>query len=252
MAGFQWGILGSGNHLYSIAGPIKVGTFLSSSLTWATIPAGGVNGQVQFNFNGGLAGSSKLTWDGSNLYVNGSAVVTFATLPPYPEAAGDVGEIQFSDGLGGFVSNCALKFDELDGLTVNGARCLTTDDLGSIVAPRVFAAIFDGGSTTPTAGTTVQCPPSPVACTIRQSTIIGDQTSGSAVVNVKKSTYAGFPTTTSIAASAKPTLASAQKNQDSTLLGWTLNVAVGDIIEFVLDSVTTHRRIQVSIQASVP
>jgi hypothetical protein len=116
MAGFPWGILGTGNHQYIISGPIKQGTFLSSSLTWATIPAGGINGQVQFNLNGSLAGSSGLTWNGVNLYVNGLAV---ATVNQLPQACGDTGEIQFSDGMGGFVSDPAFTFDSLAGLNIS-------------------------------------------------------------------------------------------------------------------------------------
>lgn len=78
----------------------------------------------------------------------------------------------------------------------------------------------------------------PYSCTINNNTIIADQT-GSIVIDVKKSTYAGFPTTTSICAAAKPTLTSAQKSTDSTLAGWTTTVTAGDVIEFVVDSAST-------------
>jgi hypothetical protein len=79
----------------------------------------------------------------------------------------------------------------------------------------------------------------PYSCTINNNTIVADQ-AGSIVIDVKKSTYAGFPTTTSICAAAKPTIvAPNQKSTDSTLTGWTTTVTSGDIIEFVVDSAAT-------------
>ena len=78
----------------------------------------------------------------------------------------------------------------------------------------------------------------PYSCTINNNTIVADAT-GSIVIDVKKSTYSDFPTTTSICAAAKPTLAGAQKSTDSTLTGWTTTINSGDVIEFVVDSAAT-------------
>lgn len=89
----------------------------------------------------------------------------------------------------------------------------------------------------------------PYACTINSATLLADQ-SGSIVIDIKKSTYADFPTTASIAASAKPTLSSAQKSTDSTLTGWTTSVAAGDCIEFVVDSITTVTRVHLSMKVT--
>lgn len=86
----------------------------------------------------------------------------------------------------------------------------------------------------------------PFACTITAATLLADQT-GSAVVDVKVGTYSGFPTTNSICGSAKPTLASARKSQDTTLLGWTTAIPAGAILEFNLDSVATCTRIQLTL-----
>lgn len=77
----------------------------------------------------------------------------------------------------------------------------------------------------------------PFGMTISGWTITGN-TSGSIVVDVKKSDYSTFPTTSSIAGSEKPTLSSAQKNQDLTLSSWTTSVTAGDILEFYIDSVS--------------
>lgn len=87
--------------------------------------------------------------------------------------------------------------------------------------------------------------------TIQSWTMLADQ-SGSAQITVKKSTYAGFPTTTSIVASLPPSLTSQQKNTSSTLTGWTTAITAGDVLEFNLDSITTCQRVtlELTIQKS--
>ena len=87
------------------------------------------------------------------------------------------------------------------------------------------------------------------ACTIQDNTLLADQ-SGSIVVDIKKCAYAGFPTTASICAAAKPTLSTAQKSQDVTLTGWTTAIAAGDILEYVVDSATTVTRVTLSLKAT--
>lgn len=79
----------------------------------------------------------------------------------------------------------------------------------------------------------------PYACTITGWTLIADQT-GSIVVDVRRSTYSGFPTTVSIAGTNLPTLSAAQKATDPTLVGWgNTSIAANDIIEFVVNSAST-------------
>lgn len=84
----------------------------------------------------------------------------------------------------------------------------------------------------------------PSGVTLNKWVIFGDQT-GDIVVDVKKCDYTGFPTTSSIAASAKPTLSTAQKNVDSTLTGWTTALTAQDILEFYVDSAATVQRVTV-------
>lgn len=62
-------------------------------------------------------------------------------------------------------------------------------------------------------------------------------------MNVKKSTYAAWPTMTSIAGTEKPTLSSAIKNQDNSLTTWTTEVSEGDILEYSIESVATITRV---------
>ena len=75
--------------------------------------------------------------------------------------------------------------------------------------------------------------------TISEATIISDAV-GSIVFDVWKDTYANYPPTVAdtITASAKPTLSSANKSQDSTLTGWTKTVSAGDILIANIDSVS--------------
>jgi hypothetical protein len=70
---------------------------------------------------------------------------------------------------------------------------------------------------------------------------------GSIQVTIKKATFAGLPTTTSIVASAPLVLSSAQKSENTTLSGWTTAIADGDWLELVVDSVTTITRVTVSL-----
>ena len=105
---------------------------------------------------------------------------------------------------------------------------------------------IDGGGSSPATGSKgyIQVP---YGCTITGWTLVADQ-SGSAQITVKKSTYAGFPTTSSIVASAQPALTSAQKNTSTTLTGWTTAITAGDILEFNLDSVATCQRVTLELQ----
>lgn len=83
----------------------------------------------------------------------------------------------------------------------------------------------------------------PFACTITGAYLLSEQV-GSIVVDLWKDTYANFPPTVAdtITASAKPTLSSADKSEDTTLTGWTVAVSAGDIIRVNVDSVSTLYR----------
>lgn len=116
---------------------------------------------------------------------------------------------------------------------------------------RSIQFVIDGGGSVPTTGAWGQIS-IPFACTITAWTITADA-SGSAVIDVLRSTYAGFPTTSSIAGTDKPTLSSAQKNTDSTLTGWgSTAIAIGDELQLNLNSVTTCKRLNLTITVTVP
>lgn len=89
----------------------------------------------------------------------------------------------------------------------------------------------------------------PFDCLIESVTTLAD-VSGSIVIDVWKDTYANYPPTVAdtITASAKPTLSSAIKAQDSTLTGWTKTVTKGDILGFNVDSSATVKQVTLSIK----
>ena len=110
--------------------------------------------------------------------------------------------------------------------------------------------IIDGGGSAITTGQKGHLE-IPFACTITGWTLVADQ-SGSIVIDVWKDTYANFPPTVAdtIAGSEKPTLSTAQKNQDLTLTTWTTAVTAGDILAFNVDSITTVTRVTLSIRVN--
>ena len=74
-------------------------------------------------------------------------------------------------------------------------------------------------------------------------------TSGSIVIDIWKDTYSNYAPTVAdtITASAKPTISSAIKSEDSTLTGWTTSVTAGDVLAFKVDSVTSLKRVTIEI-----
>lgn len=87
------------------------------------------------------------------------------------------------------------------------------------------------------------------ACTLVGWEIYSKQT-GSIVVDVQRDTFANYPPTAgdSIAASAKPTISSSNKAQNTTLTGWTTAVSAGDILRFNVDSATTVEDVFLSLR----
>src|SRR5262245_9047207 len=88
----------------------------------------------------------------------------------------------------------------------------------------------------------------PRALTVTSWRLLADA-AGSIVVDVWRDSYANAPPTVadSIAASAKPTLAAAQKNQDVILTGWTKTLAAGDWLRVHVESAATCKRVVLSL-----
>ena len=88
----------------------------------------------------------------------------------------------------------------------------------------------------------------PYDMTVTGLDIVADQ-SGSIVVDVWYDSYANFPPTVAdtIAGSEKPTLSSAQKNQDTSLTTWTTALLRSRYLGFNVDSASTVTRVHVQI-----
>lgn len=83
----------------------------------------------------------------------------------------------------------------------------------------------------------------PFTCVITGWTLLAD-VNGSLVIDIWKDTYANFPPVAgdTITGGNKPTLSTTNKNQDSTLTGWTTLINAGDILRFNIDSSSTITR----------
>jgi hypothetical protein len=111
----------------------------------------------------------------------------------------------------------------------------------------VLTFVLDGGGVAIAANQETIIPDFPFAATITGWTILGDA-SGSAVVTVSKASYANFPTFTDISGTEKPTLTTAQKNQDLALTTWTTALSQGDILKAKVDSASTVKQLFVSLR----
>lgn len=118
--------------------------------------------------------------------------------------------------------------------------------LDFVVEKGEVGVVVDGGGSVPTTGWKGYLK-MPYAGSFTGWTILMDQ-SGSCTWTVKKCDQAGFPATVSIVAAAKPTVAGAIAAASTTLTGWTLDFAEGDIFEFLLDTVATAKWIQLTLQ----
>lgn len=123
----------------------------------------------------------------------------------------------------------------------------TTYQLFEKQTPRTVTFVLDGGGAAITAGQTIDLPDMPYGATIQGWTIVGDA-SGSAVVTISKATYANFPTFTAISGTEKPTLSSAQKNQDLALTTWTTSISQGDVLRASVDSASTVTRLEIGLR----
>jgi hypothetical protein len=182
--------------------------------------------------DGAALGTGTVSW--SDLFLASGGVINFAN--------GDVLVTHSSNTLAFTGASSGYTFD------ANVATTGTFTKNGNDVTVGTVTYVIDGGGSTITTGSKgfLQIP---FACTVNNWTIVADQ-SGSIVVDVKRSTYSGFPTTSSIAGSEKPTLSSVQKNQDLSLSTWTTSIAAGDILEFNVDSVTTVQRVTLALQVT--
>jgi len=137
------------------------------------------------------------------------------------------------------------------GITVTNAAAAVTVAASTASRTRSLSLLIDGGGSAITTGVKAYLEV-PFACTITAATLLAD-VSGSIVVDIWKDTYANYPPTVAdtITASAKPTISSATKSQDTTLTGWTTSITAGDILGFKVDSATTVTRVTVALKVTI-
>jgi hypothetical protein len=90
----------------------------------------------------------------------------------------------------------------------------------------------------------------PFDFTIDRVALYGN-TSGSAVVDIWKDTYANYPPTDadSITSTTPPTITNGtQKSENTALTNWTKSVTAGDILIFNLDSILTIKQLTLVIR----
>jgi hypothetical protein len=146
-----------------------------------------------------------------------------------------------------------------DAITALAGSVITTGTIASARLPARIGAVglvIDGGGSAITTGVKGFLRV-PFACTITGVTLLSTDasaTAGSIVIDIWKDTYANYPPTVAdtITASAKPTLSSANKSENTTLTGWTTSVAAGDVLGFNVDSVATMTRValMLTVQAA--
>lgn len=136
----------------------------------------------------------------------------------------------------------------------NAAAQRTTLGVGAIGTLATIATTinvtFDGMGSVLTVGNKAILPDLK-AMTITSWTLVAEQ-SGSVVIDVWKSTYGSYPPVVggSIAGTEKPTLSSADKNQDTSLSTWSTSIADGDCLIFNIDSVTTIEKCVLTIKGT--
>lgn len=122
---------------------------------------------------------------------------------------------------------------------------------GNNIVPRILRFALDGGGQILSTGPKLVYLSVPITCTITKARLLADA-SGSIVIDIWKDSYANFPPTVAdtITASAKPTLSSAQKSENTTLTGWTTALTEGDILEANVDSVSGISKVYLDLFVS--
>ena len=184
----------------------------------------------------------------------GSGVLVFATSPTLITPVLGAATATTLNGLTVTTSTGTLTIS--NGKTFTASNTITlsgTDSVAMNVTNNKIRSVgitIDGGGSAITTGVKGYIEV-PYACTISAVTLLAD-VSGSIVVDIWKDTYANYPPTVAdtITASAKPTITTAVKSQDTTLTGWTTSVAAGDILAFNVDSITTCTRVHLILKVT--
>lgn len=174
---------------------------------------------------------------------------------PFTDGAFDIGTS--TNGVRALYTNTVeLNLDTANTLSASGGTLSIEGSPLAKVSDEANSKIdsvgitLDGGGSAITTGTKGYIEV-PYNATINRVTMLADQ-SGSCVVDVWKDTYANYPPTVAdtITASAKPTITTAIKSQDSTLTGWTTSITAGDVLGFNVDSCSTITRLHLILKVT--
>ncbi len=116
---------------------------------------------------------------------------------------------------------------------------------------RTFGITIDGGGSAITTGLKgyVRVPYSGtiVRWTLLSTDSAASPVSGSIEIDIIKGSIGSFPPTSSITASAPPTLTNDQEAEDTSLSGWTPTVTAGDIFGFEVITVSDFTRVSLFV-----
>jgi hypothetical protein len=110
------------------------------------------------------------------------------------------------------------------GITIDGAgSAITTGDKGSISIP--------------------------YNATLNDVTMIAD-VSGVCIIDILKSNFSTYPSSSSICSTSLPTISGAIKSVDASLAGWDTNIQSGDILDFQVLSASNITKLNLTIGAT--
>ncbi|MBL0320275.1 MAG: hypothetical protein IPP74_13445 [Alphaproteobacteria bacterium] len=223
---------------------------LGSNVLVSSVSISAFYNQAQIRTNLGLAiGTNVQAWDAdlddlADGSLTGSKVGS--GVPAANIASGSLGALVMASSLTatGVTAGSYLNAN----ITVDATGRITSATTG-VSSATAIEFIIDGSGTEIADGIKGDLE-IPFACTLDRVTAIANE-SGSITVDIWKDTYANFPPTVAdtITASAKPTITSGTKAQDTTLTGWTKSIAAGDILRFNVDAATTTTRVTISLKA---
>jgi|SRR5262245_61730219 len=178
------------------------------------------------------------------------------------------GEVDWADPTGGMANPMTAIGDLILGGASGAATRLAKGTLDGYVLQIVSGAVAWGAAPLPpgvedyatieftfgngvdalTTSEPAQWVELPFDGTIERATLVAD-ISGGVVLDVQVTDYAGWPAdaSDSICGSAKPTLSSAIKSQDTTLTGWTTALTQGQFMRVAVDSAATLKRVVLSL-----
>jgi hypothetical protein len=170
----------------------------------------------------------------SNPFLRGDGVYAVPSLD-------DLGDVHVTSP----ATDHILKYHASSKTWVNGT-------LSDSAQPRLVGITIDGAGSVITTGIkgVIEIPISGTLVAVRLYSTDPAFTSGSIVLDLWGDTYANFPATIAdtITASAKPTLSSAIKSEDTTLTGWTTAVVKGRHLVVTVDSASSVKRVTMVLE----